>query len=788
MNELRQAVRSLVRARGFTASALVTLALALGAAAAMFGVLDAVILRPLPFRAPDQVVMLWMGAPDRIARPAFQTADDWRQNRSLSGIAVFDPVSATVEGSDGAQRLMSARVSPNFFSVVGLDPAVGRGFSAEDAEQRQPVALISHRLWRTRYGANPGIVGTSIVIDGRPSQVIGVVPQAFEAVAFDFDIWEPHTRFADWDERRAARGQGSWFVVGRLRPDVSVEQAQAEMTGLAIALDEPLPAPERSGGITLMPLGTYIVGPRPRLVLWMMSGAIVLVLLIAVANLVSLSLARGVQRAPEVAVRVSLGAAPARIARQLLTEGVVLGAVACPLGLLAGLWALRAIRVLAPDGVPRLQEAGFDLRLLAWCVLAALLTGLVVGVAPARRLLRPNLRTRAVTSGFRRVLVAGQFALAVVLVVAAGLLVRSWVALRSVDLGFEPAGVASINILTTGFTTSDAQRVSFYNEVLERVEALPGVESAAVIGDLFTSGGADVTVTAEGADGVYARRLPVRVDEASERVFATLRTPLIRGRLFAPTDGPDAPPVAIVTETMARGVWPGRDPVGMRFKFGPQDSENPWITVVGIVGDIRRHGVERDPEAGVFAPLAQRPSANETLLVRTSSANPASMLPAVRAAIHGVDRRAAVSLDTTLDQRLADDLAQRRLQTALLIGFSIVALVIAAVGIYGLFHHSVVQRTREIGVRMALGARAGDILRLVMQEGLRLSMVGLALGLAAALWAGRLGASLLFGVTATDPATLLAVSALLTVVAAAACYFPARRAAAVDPLIAIRYE
>jgi predicted permease len=373
------------------------------------------------------------------------------------------------------------------------------------------------------------------------------------------------------------------------------------------------------------------------------------------------------------------------------------------------------------------------------------------------------------------------------LLAGAGLLVRSWAALTSVDPGFAPERLLSMNVSTTAFE-SDGERVSFYADVLDQVESIPGVESAGMIGDLFTDGDVEIVVSTEGNAESTSTGVRLRIDEVSDRFFTTVRTPLVRGRFFSVEDGLDSPPVAIINETMSRRLWSGTDPVGTRFRFGAPTSEAPWITIVGVVGDMRRQGLETDPVPQVFVPLAQRVSGNEILLVRTSTDDPLAMVETVQAAVRRVDRQVPLYFVTTVADQLAADLTQRRFQTSLLIGFSIVALLMAAIGIYGLIHYSVATRTREIGLRIAVGARAGHIFRVTVWEGLRLSVTGLVIGLVGALWVGGAGSSLLFGVTATDPLTLVAVSLLLTAVAATACYFPARRAMRVDPLTALRHD
>jgi predicted permease len=802
LQELRFAFRTLRKSPGFTIASVATLALAVGGNTAMFSVLNAVLLRPLPYRFPEQLAMLWTENPSqnlREGRSAYLNVEEWRrQSQSFADMAVFDPVSVTLTGADETERISVARVSPNFFPLLGVQPLQGRSFSIEEAEQRRRVALISHRFWQTHFGGSRDAIGASIELDGRSSQIIGILPAALQVATTDADVWEPHTMFPDWEARRGVRGAGSWFVVGRLRPTVTVDQAQAEMNAIARRFDEQLPATDRGRGIRVVPLSLHVVGSRSRLALWMLSGAVLCVLLIATANVASLSLARSVGRAREMAIRAALGATAVRIGRQLLVESVTLAAISGLLGALLALAGIRLIRAFGPADLARLNEVSLDLRVLGWAVAISFLTGILVGLAPAATMLRRNLRPSgeeggrgvsggAVTRKIRRALVVAEFALAIMLLAGAGLLIRSWWYVESLDPGFRSERVLSIQLSTSAFTAT-AQRVDFYSRVLEQVESLPGVESAGIIGDLFIGSNAEQVVTTEGDARFISERLQFRRDEVSGDFFTTLRTPLLRGRIFSAEDGPDAPRVAIVNDAMARRLWPGREPVGRRFKVGPVDSDRAWFTVVGVVGDMRRQGLENEPIPQMFEPLAQNPSRLVTLLVRTSMDDPLKMVGTLHTAVRRVDQHVPLYGVTTLENRLGAFLTQRRFQTSLLIGFSVVALLMAAIGIYGLVQYSVATRTHEIGIRIAVGAPAGDIFRMIIREGLTLSVIGLVLGLVAALWLGQAGSSLLSGVTAADPFTFTTVSLLLTAVAAAACYFPARRAMKVEPLMALRQE
>jgi putative ABC transport system permease protein len=529
----------------------------------------------------------------------------------------------------------------------------------------------------------------------------------------------------------------------------------------------------------------------------MLGGAVFFVFLIAAANVTSLSLAGSSARAREMAVRAALGASAGRIVQLLLAESILLAAVAGVMGTLIAWAGIRLIRAFGPATLPRLSEMSLDLRVLGWALAISVLAGILVGLAPAMATLRRDLRSSVTESGrsvsagaatrrVRRALVVAEFALAIVLLVGAGLLVRSWWHVQGVDPGFRPERVLVMELSAPPTFTVSAQRGDLYRRVLEQVQAVPNVEHAGFIGDLFIANTREQTLTVERDEGTVSERVQFRNDEVSEDFFRAVGTPVLRGRFFSPADGPDVPPVAIVNEALARRSWPGRDAVGRRFKLGPQDSDRPWYTVVGVVADMRRQGVEREPVPQMFVSLAQEPPRSVDLFIRTSSGDPLAMAGALRAAVRRAEKDAPIYGVAPLEQQLGAYLTQRRFQTSLLAAFSVVALLMAAVGIYGLIQYSVATRTQEIGVRVAIGAQAGDIFRMIVGEGLTLSLTGLALGLVGAWWLSRAVSSLLFGVTAGDPWTFITVSLLLTAVAGAACYFPARRAMAVDPIVALR--
>ena len=794
--DVRHALRTLRKSPAFTTAAATTLAMAIGTNTAMFSMLNAVLLRPLPYRSPEQLAMLWTEDPTqnlREGRSALWDVEQWRSHsQSVADMATFDSVSTVLTGADGAEQVAGASVSPNLLPLLGVRPVLGRSFSTEEAEQRQPLVLISHRFWQARFGGSHDAIGATLVLNGSPSRIVGVLPADFQIANFDADVWESHTT------RRSVRGPQTWFVIARLRPGATFEQAQAEMSAVARRLNDPLPAAERNRGISVVPLSLYVVGPQSRLALWLLGGAVFFVFLIAAANVAGLSLARGTARTREMAVRAALGASAGRIARQLLTESVVLAIAGGLMGTLLALGGIRLIRAFGPGNVPRLNDVSLDLRVLGWALAVSLLAGILVGLAPAMTAMRRDLRPsgeesgRSVSGGtssrrIRRGLVVAEFALAIVLLVGAGLLVRSWWYVNNIDLGFAPERVLVMGVSTPTTFNDPAQRARLYHRVLEQIQAVPGVESAGITGDLFVSNPRERVLTVDRDDGTVSERLPFARDEVSPDFFRTLGTPLLRGRFFTIGDRPGTPPVAIINDAMARRSWPGQDPVGRRFMLGPRESGGPWYAVVGVVADMRRQGPEREALPQIFVPLAQNPPPrNVDLFIRTSSEDPLAMAGALRAAARRIEKNAPIYGVAPLEQELGTYLTQRRFQTSLLTGFSVVALLMAAVGIYALIQYSVATRTREIGLRMAIGAQRGDIFRMMIGEGLTLSLASVALGLVGAWWLGRAGSSLLFGVTASDPLTFATVSLLLTAVAMAACCFPARRATTIDPIVALR--
>lgn len=794
--DLRYALRGLSTNLSFTTIAVVTLALGIGANTAVFSVLNAVLLRPLPFHAPDELAVLWSELPTqgvREGRAAYGDAEEWRSlSTSFADMAFEETVRLTLTGSGGSEQITVNRVTPNYFSLLGLQPSHGRAFTPAEADERQRVALIGHHFWQTRFGGSLDAIGSTIFLDRKPSRIIGILPpEAGEGA----EVWEPHTLFDNWDAIRAARGAGPWFVLGRLRPGVTFEQAQTEMNSVALRIAEQR-GDRVPRGISVMPLSLHVTRSSTRQALWMLTAAVSFVLLMAIANIAGLSLARSAGREREIAIRTALGASQMRIFRQLIVESVTLAVISGVASLLVAMIGLRLILSMSPGGVARLDDVRLDASAFAWTVALSLLCGVLVGLVPAITTLRRNLKPafqdggRGASGGaaarrVRRVLVAAEFALALMLLVGAGLLTRSLLKAQQVDPGFDPDGVLTLQLASP--FASNPQRVHYFERVLEQARNVPGVERAAIASEFFIGGNPEVSVTVDGSTRGVPERIRLRRDEITPDFFETVGTPLLRGRSITSADNANAPRVTVINDTMARRLWPGQDAVGRRFKFGPASSNAPWFTVVGVVRDMRRQGPEHEPIPQMFESLAQNPSRLVTLVVKAST-DPAQMMAEVQATVRQVEKEAPVYGVTTLDASLGRFHAQRRFQTSLLIAFALIALLLAAIGIYGLIRYSVATRMREIAIRIAVGAQRADILRMVLREGLSLSIIGLAVGLVGAAALGRLLSGLIFGVTPTDPLTFVGVSLLLFVVAAAACYFPARRAARIDPAGALKYE
>jgi putative ABC transport system permease protein len=817
--DLRFAIRTLVRRPMFSFLAVLTLALGIGANTAIFSVVRSVLLAPLPFQDPGRLVVVWasnpalakaVGLPDTLPTTSGDFFDWKAQSTTLQDMALVASDRSTLTGRGEPELLGAVRVAGDMFKLLGTRPLLGRTIQpADDASGEPSVAVLSHRLWKGHFGGDPAIVGRTITLDGKPMTVVGVMPPEFAfprgsemPAGFGFsaepDLWLPMVlKPAD----RQSRDNHSSVAFARLKPGVSREAANAEMVAICARFNEQFPPSSAVWSARVEPLSQVLTGSvRPALLV--LSGAVALVLLIACVNVANLLLAQAAARQKEVAVRTALGASRRRMVRQLLTESLLLSLVGGACGLLLATWGLRAISALIPAGVRVSGGLALDGRVLAFTLVLALLSGALAGLMPALQMTRSDLsvtlrdgtRAGAVTSRGRRMLralVVVETALAVLLAVGAGLLVRSFSRLTAVDPGFRAGGVLTLRVPLAGSQyDDDARTAAFYNAALERVRSVPGVEAAGAVSSLPMSGSEGISgFIVEGMTRPASGQMPMADRrEATPGYFEAMGLSLRHGRFFRDGDAKDAPRVAIVDESLARTYWPNADPIGKRLHRGSFDDKDPkWITVVGVVGNVRNSGLHVEPRPQVYYPFDQAVTRQMSIAVRTQG-DPVRLAKAVRDAIHSVDPNQPVSDVMTMNQRIDRSLAGRRFNLVLLGLFAGLAVVLAAVGIYGVMSYQVAQRTREMGLRMALGARRGNVLGLVVREAGVLALAGLGAGLVLSFAATRVMASLLYGVRANDPTTLAAVSICLALVSLAAAYVPGQRATRVDPMVALRAD
>jgi putative ABC transport system permease protein len=817
LQDLRFAGRTLLKRPAFTVIAILTLALGIGANTAIFSVVDSVLLAPLPFRHPERLMMIWasnpplarkVGLPDKlpVSPGAFY---DWKTAKSFEKMAIISSDRLNFTGGGEPELIGAVDVTGELFQVLGTPALLGRTLLPEDDGDKRTTVLLSHRFWRSRFGGDRGIVGRTILLDGKPVTVVGVMPPEF---AFPRAGEMPHgfgftAQPAVWVPRaltlkeRQSRGNRGNLAIGLLRPGVSLATARAELRAISQRLEKAYPDTDAGWGSRVEPLPAELVGDvRPALLILL--AAVGLVLLIACVNVANLLLAAAASRQKEIALRTALGAGRGRMVRQLLTESALLAATGGALGLLLAYWGLRAIAVWIPDDVPIAHRVAIDPRILLFTLGVTLLTGLLAGLVPALQMTRPDLAeslrdgTRAGSSTSRggrtrRALVVLETALAVLLVAGAGLLVRSFARLIAVDPGFRAEGVLALEIsLPDSKYPNGEKETAFADALLERLRALPGVTSAGMISTLPVGGSEEIEgLEIEGRPRPKPSEIPLAdYRRVSPGYFETLGIRRLAGRLLDDHDAKGKQLVAVVGETLARAYWPGDDPLGKRFRLGGFGAhDEPWLQVVGVVNDVRQAALQIDPRPQVYVPQAQRSTSEQAFVLRTAG-DPKNLIAAARSAVYAVDRDQPVSRVIPMSQILSASVAGRRFNMVLLGMFAVLALVLAAVGIYGITAYSVAQRTREMGLRMALGAQRGTVLALVLREAGSLALVGVGAGLVLAFAATRVMASLLFGVGATDPVTFGSVTAALAAVSLFAAWVPGRRATEVDPMVALRTE
>ncbi|MFL6196587.1 MAG: ABC transporter permease [Thermoanaerobaculia bacterium] len=818
LQDLRFAGRTLLKRPAFTVIAVLTLALGIGANTAIFSVVDSVLLAPLPFQNQERLTMIWASNPELAAQVGFPDKlpvspamfYDWKEARSFEKMAMVRADRLSLTGEGEPELLAGAGVSGDFFQVLGTPALAGRTLlPADDEGSKAASVVISHALWQRRFSGDRGVLGKVIRLDGNPVAVVGVMPAAFTFPkggelprGFGFaarpDFWIP---MALPPERRQHRGNHSQVAIGLLKPGTSIPTAQAELDAIGDRLEKTFPETDAGWRPRVEPLPDQLVGDvKPALLILL--AAVGLVLLIACVNVANLLLAQAAARQKEIAVRTALGAGRGRMVRQLLTESALLALVGGAFGLLLAYWGLRLFTLWIPDDMPVAHGLSLDPRILLFTLAVTLLTGALAGLAPAFQMTRPDLAeslregTRAGSGSSRSgrtrsALVIFETAVAVLLVVGAGLLIRSFTRLTAVDPGFKPKGVLAFQVsLPDTKYPEDAQQAAYTEALLEKLRSLPGVTEAGMVSNLPMSGEEEIeSLVLEGRPKPKPSEIPLcDFRQAAPGYFGALGIRRVSGRLIDGRDTAKAPPVAVIDETMARTYWPGEDPLGKRFHLGLyEDKTQPWISVVGVVGNVRNSGLHVDPRAQVYLPQAQRPSADQSFVVRTRR-DPEGLIPDARSAVFAVDRDQPIARILPMEKIVDESLAGRRFNMVLLGVFAALAMVLAAVGIYGITSYSVAQRTREMGLRMALGAQPGEVLRLVLREAGALALIGLAAGLALAFAATRVMASLLFNTGATDPTTFASVSLALALVSLFAAWVPGRRATRVDPMVAMRAD
>lgn len=796
--DIRFALRSLVKRPGFTLIIVLTLALGIGANAAVFSVINGVLLRPLPYRDADRVVMLWQnnskaGVPRNDVSPA--NFVDWsEQSTSFEAMAGIEPFGFSMVGEGEPERFSAWLVTSGFFQVAGIDALVGRTFTAEDYQPgNNQVVMLGYGLWQRRFGGDSNVAGRKLTLNGQPYVVVGVMPREFQLPP-DREIWAP---LVIGERQRQLRGATFWNVVARLKPGATVAKAQEEMNGIAARLAAQYPDTNGGMGATVVPLFEQITG-QIRSALWVLAGAVGFVLLIACVNVANLMLVRGAERQREFAIRRALGAKRLRLLRQTLTESLLLVIAGGGAGVLLASWLVKLLPALGPSNIPRLEFIEMDLRVALFAGGVSVLTAMVFGVAPSIQFWRNDIQSNLkesgrstsgtpARSGLRKALVVSEIAIAVVLLTGAGLLFRSFVRLIQVDPGFSKENVLALQVFLSRSYREPEKQIAFFDQSLEKVKGLPGITAAAV-----TTTPPFINLELDAEFNVVGRPAPPPGSEpvafyspVSSEYLDALNVPLKQGRFFNRFDGPTSLRVVVINETMARRYFPNEDPLGRRLTVMFSSPETREI--VGVVGDVLHNGLHAEPRPQMFVPHQQSAMSYMTFLVKTTN-EPGAQLNAVKGAIREVNPSQTFARTATMEELVSDSLKQRRFNLFLLGLFAVIALLLATIGIYGSMSYSTRQRTNEIGVRIALGARSLDVLRLIVGQGLGLASIGVVIGIGAALLLTRAIKSLLFGVSPGDPLTFFAISILILFTSLVASLIPARRATKVDPLIALRSE
>jgi putative ABC transport system permease protein len=803
--DIRYALRSFSKNASFTAIAVITLALGIGANTAIFSAVNTVILRPLAFANPERLVVVWETNNQRNLNKEFAGAanfSDWQdRNQVFEAMAAYMKWNVNLTGVDDPERIPSALVTGSFFDTLGVRASIGRTLiPGDDTEGNDDVVVISHKLWQRRFGGDPAIIGQQIRIGQGSATVVGVMPSDFKFPDNEVDLWTP---FPITPAQTASR-QGKFLkVIARLKAGASIEQAQSEMDSIAAGLEQQYPDSNTGAGVNIVSMQEDDVR-NSRQSLLILLGTVGFVLLIACANVANMFLTQTVSRQKEMAIRAALGASRRRLMRQLLTESLMLSLTGGVLGLLLALWGVDALSSINPGNIPRLDEINIDGRVLFFSLIISLVTSLLCGTVPALITSTPDLNSTLKDEGrsstgsssgkLRSILVVAEVALALVLLAGAGLMIRSFLNIQKVEPGFNPENIITMSVtLPTSKYRQTSQQTAFFQDVINRIDQIPGVRSVGAIQDIplrqnsMTYEDLSIEGKASMPDG--------QVISAAYRVvtpgyFQTMSLPLITGRWFTERDNASSLPVVLINRSMSERYFRDEDPVGKRMKFGGDDS--PWYEVIGVVSDVKHMGLDAEEGPAFYQPHSQRRTSFNflrwmTLAVKTEG-DSLAMTPQIKGQVLAVDKDQPVYNIATMEQLLSDSLASPRFSTLLLGLFALLALVLSATGIYGVMSNSVMHRTREIGVRMALGAQPQDVMKMVIGQGMRLVVIGIVAGLVAALALTRLIMSLLFGVMPTDPITFAAITLLLAAVAFLACYIPARRATKVDPISALRYE